>query len=94
MVVEFYAYYRGPEYAGCTTVDWTEEPDTVLKLCRQIAVKYGNTFRAELLTPDGNNVSEKTIVLVNGRRIDFLDGVNTVLKETDNVKIFPVVAGG
>jgi len=33
-------------------------------------------------------------ILVNGRDIDFLKGLETELKETDVVSIFPPVAGG
>ena len=31
---------------------------------------------------------------VNGRRIEFLEGTDTPLKDTDTVLVFPVVAGG
>ena len=34
------------------------------------------------------------IVLVNGRRIDNLEGLDTPLKDGDEVSIFPPVAGG
>ena len=94
MVVEFYAYYRGPEYDGCKKMDWPEKAESVLDLCHQIGERIGQRFLTELLSPDGTKISEKSIVLVNGRRIDFLNGVDTLLKDTDNVKIFPVVAGG
>ena len=94
MLVKFFAFYRNPEYAGCKETDWPEKCETVYELCHQIADRYGTKFREELLTPDGEEISERSIVLVNGRRVDFLDGIQTPLKETDTVLIFPVVAGG
>lgn len=33
-------------------------------------------------------------ILVNGRKIDFLDGMETKLEDEDTVAIFPPVAGG
>jgi len=32
--------------------------------------------------------------MVNGRRIEFLQGLDTPLTDRDTVQIFPVVAGG
>lgn len=43
---------------------------------------------------DEKQVKSDITLLVNGREIKFLDGVNTILKQGDEVSIFPVVAGG
>ena len=94
MTVKFFAFYRDPDFAGCKEMEWPEKADSVIELCRQVADKYGDKFRAELLTSDGNGVCERSIIMVNGRRIDFIGGPDAPLKETDTVLIFPVVAGG
>jgi sulfur-carrier protein len=39
-------------------------------------------------------LSERVKVMVNGRNIDFMDGLSTVLDEEDRVAIFPPVGGG
>jgi len=39
-------------------------------------------------------LSERVKVMVNGRNIDFLDGLRTMLDEEDRVAIFPPVGGG
>ena len=39
-------------------------------------------------------LSERVKVMVNGRNIDFLDGLSTMLDEEDRVAIFPPVGGG
>jgi molybdopterin synthase sulfur carrier subunit len=36
-----------------------------------------------------NNVREKYLVLINGRSIDFLNGVNTRLTDGDEVTFLP-----
>lgn len=94
MTVKFFAYYRDPGYAGCKEMEWSEHADTVIELCRQIADRFGEDFRRELLTPDNNGVCDRSIVMVNGRRIDFIGGPEAPLKYTDTVLVFPVVAGG
>jgi molybdopterin synthase sulfur carrier subunit len=50
-------------------------------------------IREHLLNKNGAMRSEITIV-INGREIRFLDGMNTVLEHTDEVSFFPAVAGG
>lgn len=94
MVIKFFAYFRDPDFAGCKEMQWPEKAGTVLDLCHQIADRFGPKFRSELLTSDGTAISDRSIVLVNGRRIEFLDGIRTSLNDTDTVYVFPVVAGG
>ena len=43
---------------------------------------------------EGNQVSSTMIILVNGRSIDFLNGIETPLKSDDIVDVFPVEGGG
>jgi molybdopterin converting factor small subunit len=33
-------------------------------------------------------------VLVNGRSLDFLDGLDTIIAPNDNLSLFPPVGGG
>ena len=94
MTVKFFAYFRDPDFAGCKEMEWPEKAETVIALCRQIADRFGDKFRTELLTSDGNGVSDRSIVMVNGRRIDFIGGPGAPLTDTDTVLVFPVVAGG
>jgi len=43
---------------------------------------------------DEMQVKSDITLLINGREIKFLDGINTILKQGDEVSIFPMVAGG
>ena len=94
MTVKYFAYYRDPDFAVCKEMEWPEKAATVIELCHQIADKFGDKFRSELLTPDGSGISDRSIIMVNGRRIDFIGGPGAPLKDTDTVLQFPVVAGG
>ena len=94
MTVKFFAFFRDADFAGCSEMQWPEEAGSVYELCHQIAGRFGQKFRNELLTPDGEAISDRSFVLVNGRRVEFLNGIHTVLHDTDTVFVFPVVAGG
>lgn len=93
MTIQFFAYLRDPEFAGCKETVWPWAP-TLMELGRQLCKTFGPRFRDEFFSPDGASLGERVIVMVNGRRVEFLDGLDTPLKETDTVLIFPVVAGG
>lgn len=94
MTVKFFAYYRDKDYAGCKEQEWPLEAGTVYDLCHQIADRYGTKFREEILSPDGESIGERSIILVNGRRAEFIGGIKAELNDGDTVLVFPVVAGG
>lgn len=93
MKVKFFAYIRDKEYAGCkeTMVDGCED---LRQLGNKLSEMYGERFRTLYYSPDGTAFGDDIIVLVNGRRAEFLEGLDTRLKEEDTVLLFPVVAGG
>lgn len=93
MKAEFFAYYRDPEYAGCKEAQ-IPAVATLRDFGNLIGEMYGERFRSEFFTEDGNGINEKTILLVNGRRAEFLNGLDTQLTDSDVIKVFPVVAGG
>lgn len=91
MTVKFFAYLR--EYTNCKIVDFPYQED-VRKLTQALSETYGSKLREKLLTPDGTDLGEEIIILVNGRHVEHLGGIDTKLLPTDTVSIFPVVAGG
>ncbi len=93
MTVRFFAYIRDPEYAGCKETEWPVCED-LRALGEQLGNVYGERFRKWYFSPDGLSFGEEAIVMVNGRRVEFLNGMETKLSENDTVFLFPVVAGG
>ena len=65
---------------------------TVGKLVDEMVTRWPD-LRAEMLDIDGN-LLRRIQVFVNGRSIRYLDGLNTVIGENDNIAIFPPVGGG
>lgn len=93
MIVKFFAYYRDNDFAGCKETS-VQPVKTLKELGEVLSERYGDKFRNEYFDASGTAIGEKTIILVNGRRAEFLNGIDTELNDTDTVNIFPVVAGG
>jgi len=89
MIVKYFAYIR--DYTGAKEIEIDHCPtlyDLLLKLCDKYGVKFRNKIFAD------GNLSNEIIILVNGRNIVHLQGLDTCLSSNDEISIFPVVAGG
>ena len=93
MTLRFFAYYRDPEYAGCKEMSWSGASD-LRELGDQLCRKLGSPFAEEFFNADKTALGKKIIIMINGRRAEFLQGLDTPLREEDLVQIFPIVAGG
>ena len=90
MKVKFFATYRA--IAGCESFD-APAPCTMLELLQYCSNKWPK-FRDLLLDKSGKNLGPDLIIMVNGRHIQHLDGINTKLTDEDVVAITPQMAGG
>jgi sulfur-carrier protein len=87
--VKFFATIRDITKSKSIDFEYFETVDTLLhKLCN----KYGDALTKKVF--NGSELSNEIIILVNGRHIVHLDGINTKLSENDEISIFPVIAGG
>lgn len=91
MKLKFFATFR--DFTGCKETD-IPAPADVLALLKVLEKQYGAGFGKKLMTPDGMDINEEAIILVNGRNAGLLCGKDTKLSEADTVSLFPVVAGG
>ena len=69
------------------------QAQTIQDLLYQLFKKYGEILKSELLDAEGN-IKLNYHIIVNGRNINLLDGLETELKEGDTVVIIPAIAGG
>lgn len=90
MKVKFFAFFRN--YTKCKETDVPLYND-LRELLDVLCKKYGKEFEEKVYTKN-REISDEVIILINGRHIAHLDGINTKLKEDDEVCIFPVAAGG
>ena len=93
MKVKFFAYIRDNDYAGCKEISIPACRD-LRQLGELLAERYGRKMEQLYFSPDKSTFGEQAIILVNGRRAEFLKGIDTELSEEDTVLVFPVVAGG
>jgi len=90
MKVKFFATYR--DITRCKDED-IAAPADIWELLQGLCERYKG-FKEELISPDGADIHEETIILVNGRNIHHLGGKDMPLTEADVVSLFPMVAGG
>jgi len=66
----------------------------VSDLLSGLAKKFGNQFGQEIYEPGMKDVKPMFTVMVNGIVMGQLNGVDTKLKEGDNVILMPLMTGG
>jgi sulfur-carrier protein len=90
MTVKYFATIR--TYTGETERRVEDAPADLRELVTALAGRYGTSFRRAVFSDD--ELNGEIIILVNGRNVLYLQGLDTPLKADDEVSIFPMVAGG
>ncbi len=67
---------------------------TVQDFLSYMRERWGNQLSTHLFDPDSGAVLGYVRIMVNGQAIEFLQGLETPLKEGDEVLILPPVSGG
>jgi MoaD family protein len=67
---------------------------TLAHLLDQVANIYGKQFKTEVYDPTKKEMKTHFVAMVNGVLMDQLKGVNTPLKDGDNVILMSLVTGG
>ncbi|MFW9828183.1 MAG: MoaD family protein [Candidatus Thorarchaeota archaeon] len=77
---------------GLTQIDYSgvETLGDVIKLFMN---KYGKMIRKNFIDSHGN-LETHVVILVNGRNHMFLEEMNTILKDGDEIVISPPLVGG
>ena len=65
-----------------------------LKRFMEYIIKKNPKLKTALISPELNDPRLNALILVNGRDISVLNGMNTILKDGDELTIVPVVHGG
>ncbi len=88
--MKFFATVR--EITGVKSIEL--EAETIRELLQLLVQTYGNLFKETVLNGDTGELKQFFSCMVNGRRIELLEGYDTVLKDNDAVALFPPVGGG
>jgi molybdopterin synthase sulfur carrier subunit len=67
---------------------------TVKDLLSWMINKWGDSLSAHLYKPGTHSILPHIRLMVNGRSIEFLNGMETVLQDGDEFSMLPLVAGG
>jgi len=62
------------------------EGNNVKEVLNALYKEYGEEFKKEL--------KERSMILVNGKNIEHLEGMETKVREEDTISIFPPAGGG
>lgn len=90
VLVKFFATVR--EITGVKSVEI--EARDIKELLQLLVKTYGNKFKDVVLDDETGELKQFFSCMVNGKRIELLDGYDTVLKDNDAVALFPPVGGG
>lgn len=70
------------------------EGTTLEQVITTLVNKHGDDLSSHLYEPDSRNLRPYIRLMVNGRDIAFLEGMETVLRNGDDLLILPPVSGG
>jgi len=70
------------------------EGSTVKNLLSLMINKWGDPLSTQLYKPNSDSILPHIRLMVNGRSIEFLKGMETVLEDEDEFLMLPLVAGG
>ena len=90
MTVKYFATIR--TYTGETERRLDAAPATLRVLLGTLATRYGRAFRGAVFA--GDHLNPEIIILVDGRNVLYLQGLDTPLSQDNEISIFPMVAGG
>ena len=90
VLVKFFATVR--EVTGVKSIEL--EAENIRELLQLLVQTYGNEFKDTVLNGDTGELKQFFSCMINGKRIELLDGYESVLKDNDAVALFPPVGGG
>ena len=91
MIVKVFANLREIVKAKRHEIDVEVKGGIVGDVLELLLQKYGTAFHDAIFNPEGRL---KIKILLNGRDIDYIDGMESKVTEDDIVYLFPPVAGG
>ncbi len=90
VLVKFFATVR--EVTGVKNIKM--DADTIGQLLDNLQETFGDRFTQTVIHPDTGKLKQFFSCMINGKRIELLDGYDTKLVDDDAVALFPPVGGG
>jgi len=90
--VRLLGVFRG--FSGKSRIALRLEQPTVGKVIQRLADPLSDEARRLLVDPELDDPRPNALILVNGKEIGVLKGLETQLKEGDEITLIPVSHGG
>lgn len=71
-----------------------EEPTTVRKIITELTKIFSNEFKQVLIDSQLDDPRPNALILVGGKEINSLDGLETKIKDSEEIVLIPMVHGG
>lgn len=90
VIVKFFATVR--EVIGVRSIE--VDANTIHDVLEDLKKRYGKKFHDTVINPDTGELRRFYSFMVNGKRVELLNGYETRLNEGDSVALFPPIGGG
>ncbi len=90
VTVKFFATVR--EVTGVRSIEIDAE--TIRDVLEDLKRRYGKQFLETVIDQNTGELRRFYSFMVNGKRVELLDGYDTRLSEGDSVALFPPIGGG
>ncbi|UCF59493.1 MAG: MoaD/ThiS family protein [Candidatus Bathyarchaeota archaeon] len=91
--VKLLGVFRGLSGRSQLSIE-VDEPAVMSKLVEKLAESFSPKFKRALVAPELDDPRPNTLILVNGREISVLHGLETEICDGDEVVLIPVSHGG
>ena len=71
-----------------------EKPSTVRKIIEKLIEAFSSEFKLTLVDPELEDARPNALILVNGKEISVLQGLETEVEDGDEIVLVPVSHGG
>lgn len=90
ITIKFFATIR--EVVGTKSIEI--EVDTIEDMLQKLKKMFGRPFIDTAIDLESGELKRFFSCMINGKRIELLEGYQTKLKDNDTIAIFPPVGGG
>ena len=91
--VRLLGVFRGLSGIGQLHIE-LEKPAVVREVVQKLVESFPPEFNRVLIDPELNDPRPNSLILVNGREVGVLEGLETEVKEGDEIVLIPVSHGG
>ena len=91
--VRLLGVFRGLSGKGRVPVE-SEGPATVRKVIQKLTEAFPPEFKRVLIDPELEDPRPNALILVNGKEISVLQGLETKVNDRDEIVLVPVSHGG